>query len=89
MVEWVIGVVQAGGWPAVLFLMFLENLFPPIPSEVILPLAGYRAEEGELNVVLVWVAATAVFGNVKIQFATDVPIEASGDRTRSGPTPRS
>jgi hypothetical protein len=35
------------------------------------------------------VAATAALGNVNSQFATEVPIEASGERTRSGPTPRS
>jgi membrane protein DedA with SNARE-associated domain len=39
-------------------LVALENLFPPIPSEVILPFAGFRAERGELNLVLAWVAAT-------------------------------
>ena len=40
-------------------LILLENLIPPIPSEVVLPLAGFRASTGTLNVVGVWVAATA------------------------------
>ena len=39
-------------------LIFLENLIPPIPSEAILPLAGFRARTGALNVWLVWPAAT-------------------------------
>ncbi len=39
-------------------LIFLENLIPPVPSEVILPLAGFRASTGALNVWLVWPAAT-------------------------------
>ncbi len=39
-------------------LIALENLFPPIPSEVILPFAGFRAERGDLNLVLAWLAAT-------------------------------
>lgn len=40
-------------------LIFLENIVPPVPSEVILPLAGFRARAGALNVWLVWPAATA------------------------------
>ena len=37
-------------------LMFLENVFPPIPSELIMPLAGYTAAQGEANIVLVIIA---------------------------------
>lgn len=40
-------------------LTLAETVFPPIPSEVVLPLAGYLAERGRLNVVWVLVAATA------------------------------
>ena len=40
-------------------LILLENLIPPIPSEVILPLAGFRARTGALSVFTVWPAATA------------------------------
>ena len=40
-------------------LILLENLIPPIPSEVVLPLAGFRARTGTLNVWTVWPAATA------------------------------
>lgn len=35
-------------YPGIAFLMFLENIFPPIPSELIMPLAGFRAGKGEL-----------------------------------------
>jgi membrane protein DedA with SNARE-associated domain len=56
--DWVVDVVDRIGEVGVGVLITLENLFPPIPSEVILPLAGYRAEEGALNLALVWVAAT-------------------------------
>jgi membrane protein DedA with SNARE-associated domain len=55
---WVVDVVDAIGEAGVGGLIALENIFPPIPSEVILPLAGFRAEAGELNVVLAWIAAT-------------------------------
>jgi membrane protein DedA with SNARE-associated domain len=45
--EWGVGV-----------LTLIETVFPPIPSEVILPLAGLLSQQGELNFVLVFVAAT-------------------------------
>lgn len=40
-------------------LILLENLIPPIPSEVVLPLAGFRARTGALEPISVWLAATA------------------------------
>ncbi|MBB3949163.1 DedA family protein [Aureimonas jatrophae] len=40
-------------------LMFLENIFPPIPSELIMPLAGYQAASGEHSLVAVILAGTA------------------------------
>jgi membrane protein DedA with SNARE-associated domain len=49
MIEWVTNLVAAGGWLGVLGLMFLENLFPPIPSEVIMPLAGFAAARGQMS----------------------------------------
>jgi membrane protein DedA with SNARE-associated domain len=52
MIEWVTGIVAAGGWPGVLALMFLENLFPPIPSELIMPLAGFAAARGQMSFTL-------------------------------------
>lgn len=39
-------------------LMFLENIFPPIPSELIMPLAGYQAATGQMSMVTVVVAGT-------------------------------
>jgi membrane protein DedA with SNARE-associated domain len=39
------------GYPQIFLLMFLENLFPPIPSELIMPFAGYRVAQGELSLV--------------------------------------
>ena len=37
---WVENIISTGGYPGLYFVMFLENVFPPIPSEVVLPLAG-------------------------------------------------
>ncbi len=39
-------------------LMFLENIFPPIPSELIMPLAGYQAAIGQMSMVTVILAGT-------------------------------
>jgi membrane protein DedA with SNARE-associated domain len=66
MIEWVTGVVAAGGWPGVLALMFLENLFPPIPSEVIMPLAGFAAARGQMSLVAALIAGIigTLLGNV-------------------------
>jgi membrane protein DedA with SNARE-associated domain len=57
--EWIASFMEKGGYLAVALLMFLENLFPPIPSELIMPLAGYTAEQGDLNVALVIIAGSA------------------------------
>ena len=58
MTAWVFAVVDRLGAVGIGLLIFLENVVPPVPSEVILPLAGFRASTGALNVVLTWVAAT-------------------------------
>ena len=58
MAGWVVGVVDGIGEIGVGALIALENLFPPIPSEVVLPFAGFSASRGELDPVLTWVAAT-------------------------------
>jgi membrane protein DedA with SNARE-associated domain len=64
-IDWVTGLVQGGGLPGVFALMFLENLFPPIPSELIMPLAGFVAAEGGMSLVLAILCGTAgsVLGN--------------------------
>jgi membrane protein DedA with SNARE-associated domain len=46
-----------GEWGVGLFTL-LETVFPPLPSEVILPLAGYLAQQGDMNVVLVVLTST-------------------------------
>ena len=58
MADWIFSIVDRLGSVGVGLLILLENLIPPIPSEVVLPLAGFRASTGALNGVAVWVAAT-------------------------------
>ena len=55
---WVVDVIDSIGVVGVGVLIALENIFPPIPSEVILPFAGFSAARGSLDPVLAWVAAT-------------------------------
>ncbi|WP_210491405.1 DedA family protein [Patulibacter sp. SYSU D01012] len=47
------------GYAGVALLMLLETVFPPIPSEAVLPLAGYFVERGDFSFPLVLLAATA------------------------------
>lgn len=58
MVEWIKRVVETAGYPGIAFLMFLENVFPPIPSEAIMPLAGYVSTQEQLTYWGVVVAGT-------------------------------
>ena len=57
--DWIFMILDRLGAVGVGLLIFLENVVPPIPSEVILPLAGFRTRTGTLNVLTVWPAATA------------------------------
>ncbi|MEE6257210.1 DedA family protein [Plantactinospora sonchi] len=56
---WIAGVIDSLGAAGVGLLVALENIVPPIPSEIVLAMAGYLAGEGRANVFLVVIAATA------------------------------
>jgi membrane protein DedA with SNARE-associated domain len=56
--DWVVDVIERLGAVGVGLLIFLENVLPPIPSEVILPFAGFTSRRGDLNAVAAWVAAS-------------------------------
>lgn len=56
----IIGVLQAGGYWGVLALMAIESACVPLPSEIILPFAGYLVSTGRLN--LYWVATVGALG---------------------------
>ena len=64
--SWVVSLIEQSGYLGVGFLMFLETVFPPIPSEVIMPVAGVAAANGQLNLWLVIIsgAAGAMLGNI-------------------------
>lgn len=56
--DWVLRLIDWGGYGGVFLLMLLETVFPPIPSEVILPIAGMRAANGPLGLPGVVIAST-------------------------------
>jgi membrane protein DedA with SNARE-associated domain/uncharacterized membrane protein YkvA (DUF1232 family) len=56
LLDWITRVVSDTGYLGIVLLMLAENVFPPIPSELIMPLAGFVAARGELNPLLVIVA---------------------------------
>ncbi|MBU3674448.1 MAG: DedA family protein [Solirubrobacteraceae bacterium] len=64
--ETVSQIIRDLGLLGLVALMFVENVFPPIPSEVVLPLAGFFVGRGELSFVGVLLAATlgSVLGSV-------------------------
>ena len=57
--EWVLSVMEKLGYLGIAFLMFLDNIFPPIPSEIIMPSAGYTASKGDLSLIGVIIAGSA------------------------------
>ena len=61
-IDWIVGLMETLGAPGVGIAILLENLFPPIPSEVVLPLAGFTVAQGSLNMVSVFI--WSVLGSV-------------------------
>ena len=55
---WVQGVIEQLGYVGVALLVVAENVFPPIPSEIVLPFAGFVAQRGSESVVIMILAAT-------------------------------
>lgn len=48
MTAWIISIMEQLGYFGIALLMFLDNVFPPIPSEIIMPSAGFTASQGQL-----------------------------------------
>jgi membrane protein DedA with SNARE-associated domain len=59
MSDWIKNVIEGFSYPGIFLLMLLENVFPPIPSELIVPLAGFLSTQGNLSLVGVILAGTA------------------------------
>ncbi len=49
--QWALSIISSMGYPGLGLVMFLENIFPPIPSELVLPLAGSLTLEGRFTML--------------------------------------
>ena len=58
MLEFITNTISSLGYIGIAFLMALENIIPPIPSELIMPLAGFTVTQGKMNFILVIIAGT-------------------------------
>lgn len=63
---WAVDLMETIGAPGAGLAIALENLFPPLPSEIILPLAGFTASQGDfsLTAALVWTTIGSVAGAI-------------------------
>jgi len=66
MTDFLLDLLDQGGYLGIFFLMMLENVFPPIPSEVIMGAAGVLVAKGQMTFGTLWIVATAgtVAGNL-------------------------
>lgn len=71
MTEWVTNTMHSLGYVGIALLMFLENLFPPIPSELIMPLAGFTIAQGKMDFSLAIAAGVigTMFGAIPWYYA--------------------
>lgn len=64
MQEWITNTMNSLGYLGIGLLMFLENLFPPIPSELIMPLAGYTATLPNSQIQVIPAISVGVIGTI-------------------------
>ena len=78
---WAVDVMDALGGPGAALIVGLDNLFPPIPSEIVLPLAGFSASQGVFTLpeALFWTTVGSVAGAVIVYLAG---VLLGRDRTR-------
>lgn len=71
MFEWISGIIESVRYPGIAFLAFLENVFPPIPSELIMPFAGYLAKQGKMSFWLAVLSGSlgATLGSLPLYYA--------------------
>ncbi|ROT33552.1 DedA family protein [Micromonospora sp. HM5-17] len=79
---WATDLMDTLGAPGAGLAVALENLFPPLPSEIILPLAGFAASQGEMNLVsaIFWTTLGSVVGAAALYY---VGALLGRDRTRA------
>ncbi|MFC6092740.1 DedA family protein [Saccharothrix lopnurensis] len=69
-VSWVTDLMEKLGAPGAGLAIALENLFPPLPSEVFLPLAGFTASQGKMSLfaAILWTTAGSVIGALLLYY---------------------
>ncbi len=67
---WVTSLMETLGAPGVGIAIFLESAFPPIPSELVLPLAGFTASQGSMSLIaaMVWATTGSLLGAYLLYF---------------------
>ncbi|MGB9737045.1 MAG: DedA family protein [Chloroflexus aggregans] len=67
---WIESIILAIGYPGITLVMLAENLFPPIPSELVMPFAGFLVGRGEMNLFLAIGAGTlgSVLGAIVLYY---------------------
>ena len=70
MQELMLSIMGQYGYFGVFLLIAIENIFPPIPSEVVLLFGGFMTTYTQLNVVLMVIAATlgSLFGAIVLYY---------------------
>lgn len=70
MLDWISNMIDSAGYFGITLLMVVENVFPPIPSELIMPLAGFLTAQGQLSFPGVVIAGTAgsLLGNLLLYY---------------------
>lgn len=58
-VDWIVSLMETIGAPGVGLAILIETIFPPIPSEVVLPLAGFSSTQGHMSAIVAFIWATA------------------------------
>lgn len=58
MTEWILETIAAGGYWGIFFLMTVENIFPPIPSELIMGMGGINVASGQMSFIPLLVAGS-------------------------------
>ncbi|MEU3763931.1 DedA family protein [Amycolatopsis keratiniphila] len=78
---WAVSLMDALGGPGAAIIVGLDNLFPPIPSELVLPLAGFSASQGTFTLVeaVVWTTFGSVAGAIIVYY---LGLLLGRDRTR-------
>ncbi|MEJ5918814.1 DedA family protein [Corynebacterium sp. H78] len=69
-VDWIVSLMETLGPPGVGIAILVETIFPPIPSEAVLPMAGFTASLGEFSALsaLIWATSASLLGALLLYY---------------------